>query len=401
MVSELWKALGVDPETTPNNMTLGEIGLESMFAVELQQELEREYNMKIGINHIKTITVGLLKDYETGKTDNTKQYVDELKKARDILCSYNFTMPTETYTKLNNVTKGRPIYFMPPLETTFSTYEDFAKKFDRPVIGLNWTRDVSKCQTMKEINQYFTDLLKKLEPKGDYDLVGSLDGAIVVAKQVMKGRLKKAVIIDILNDEKLLTEKISEDLILDFFFNFVAFDFPDVFKEKFRRGIYAESETSNKIKRIVDEFKELAGRAFIAPDFEEILTIGVKRATILWEYRSKQKSKFGNKLKESLGKKWAKSRSKLYVIKPFRFDKSDDVDVKVNSAREAYLLPDEKVCNYFNLLIINCSLNRTRKTFCLWKRLITTTLMALLRKKSEIELLMRLSSDSLVKIRDG
>ena len=42
MISELWKALGVDPETTPNHMTLGEIGLESMFAVELQQELERE-----------------------------------------------------------------------------------------------------------------------------------------------------------------------------------------------------------------------------------------------------------------------------------------------------------------------------------------------------------------------
>ena len=188
--------------------------------------------MKIGINHIKTITVGLLKDYEMGKTDNTKQYVDELKKARDILCSYNFTMSTVPYTKLNSVTKGEPIYFMPPIETTFSTYEEFSKKFDRPVIGLNWTRDVSKCQTMKEINQYFTDLLKKLEPKGDYDLVGSLDGAIVVAKQVMKGKLKKAVIIDVLNDEKFLTEKISEDLILDFFFNFVAFDFPDVFKEK-------------------------------------------------------------------------------------------------------------------------------------------------------------------------
>ena len=50
MIRELWKALGIDPETTPDHLTLGEIGLESMFAVELQQELEREFNLKIGIN---------------------------------------------------------------------------------------------------------------------------------------------------------------------------------------------------------------------------------------------------------------------------------------------------------------------------------------------------------------
>jgi len=37
MVAELWRALGIDPETTPNHLTLGEIGVESMFAVELQQ----------------------------------------------------------------------------------------------------------------------------------------------------------------------------------------------------------------------------------------------------------------------------------------------------------------------------------------------------------------------------
>ncbi|CAG2181994.1 unnamed protein product, partial [Oppiella nova] len=51
MVKELWRALGIDPDTTPDHLTLGEIGLESMFAVELQQELEREWNIKMSINH--------------------------------------------------------------------------------------------------------------------------------------------------------------------------------------------------------------------------------------------------------------------------------------------------------------------------------------------------------------
>ena len=343
MITELWKALGVDPETTPNHLTLGEIGLESMFAIELQQELEREYNMKIGINHIKTITVGLLKDYESGKTEVIKQYIDELKKSRDLLCSYNFTIPTEPYTKLNNVTKGRPIYIMPPIEITFSAYEEFAKKFDRPVIGLNWTRDVSKCQTMKEINQYFSDLLKKLEPKGDYDLIGTLDGAIVVAKQLMKGRLRKGVIVDIIHDDKYITEKISDDVALELMLNFLASEAPNSFYDKLKRGVFTEAETVGKIKRLTEEIKDFAGRGFIGTDFEEIITIAMKRAIIIWEYRLKKKSKFGNKLKETLGKKWAKKRGKLYVIKAFRFDKVDDVEVKANTSRDIYLLPDKKV----------------------------------------------------------
>ena len=342
-MTELWKALGVDPDNTPNHLTLGEIGLESMFAVELQQELEREYNMKIGINHIKTITVGLLKDYENGKTCYIKNYVNDIKRARDMLCKYNFTMPTEPYTKLNNVTKGRSIYFMPPPEISFSVYEEFSQKFDRPVIGLNWTRDVSKLETMKEINQYFTDLLKKLEPKGDYDLVGYFDGSVVVAKQVMKGMVRKAVIIDIVHDERLFNEKVSEDVILEFFFNFLANELPDVLRDKIKRGVFAESDTSCKIKKMVDEFKDLAGRGLIAPDLEEIIILGVKRATLLFEYRLKKKSKFGNKLKERIGKKWAKKSGKLHVIKAFRFDKEEDVEEKANKVRDHYLLPDKQV----------------------------------------------------------
>ena len=359
MISELWKALGVDPETTPNDLTLGEIGLESMFAVELQQELEREYNIKININHIKSITVGLLKDYEAGKTEYIKQYIDEMKRARDKMCMLNYTIPTESYTKLNSVTKGRPIYFMPPFEITFSAYESFAKKFDRPVIGLNWTKDVSKLETIKEINQYFSDLLNKLEPKGDYDLVGYLDGAIVMGKQLIKGRVRNGVIVDIISDDRYLTEKFSEETAVEMVFDSMSTETPVSFRDKLKRGIFAESETSGKIKKMVEEVKEFAGRGLIGTDLEDIIAIGVKRAIMVWEYRLKKKSKFGSKLNERIASKWSK-KGKLHVIKAFCFDKVDDVEVKLNTCRDTYLLPDEKVAidiSFFlcvsNIFIVN------------------------------------------------
>ena len=347
-ILDILKALGVDPNTTPDELTLAEIGIESMFAIELQQELERKLKTNISVNHMKSINVGLFKQFANDNVESIQQFIKQLKNAQEHLANYKFLMPSDSFTKLNTVKVGRPIYFMPPLEITFSSYELFAQKFDRPVIGLNWTRDMNKFKTFKEVNQYFTDLLKKFEPKGDYDLVGYLDGAIVVAKQLIRGRFRKGVIIDVITEEeeKALTGTISNDMILGFFFNLLSCQLPESFVERIRRNIFKGNDTTDKIRRMVNEFKELVGRGVVAQDMEEILTIGLKRVQILWEYRLKKNSEFGNKLKERIGKKWTKKSGKLHVIKAFKFDKVDDVDEHANIVRDTYLLPDDKVNFY-------------------------------------------------------
>ena len=160
-IGQFWKALGIDPNTTPKNLTLGEIGLESMFAVELQQEMERELNIKIGLNHIKSVEVGMLKDYEEGKMATIEKYLGELKTSREALIKFKFIIPTETHTLLNSGKKGKPIYFLPPLEITYSGMEGLVSKFDRPVIGLNWTKNMKDMKTMKEITSHFEEIRAK------------------------------------------------------------------------------------------------------------------------------------------------------------------------------------------------------------------------------------------------
>ena len=81
--------------------------------------------------------------------------------------------------------------------------EELVAKFDRPVIGLNWTKNMKEFKTMKEITSYYSELLKKLEPNGKYDLVGYLDGALVISKLLLKGLVNKAVVIDVFSDIKL------------------------------------------------------------------------------------------------------------------------------------------------------------------------------------------------------
>ena len=345
MIAELWKIMGIDPDNTPDELTLGEIGMESMFAVELQQEMERDFNMTLSLNQVKTITVGLLKDYERGNMNTIRENIEDMKRCRERFTVYDFTIPSEPYTKLNKVTNGRPIYFLPPFETNFSIYMSFAERFNRPVIGLNWTRDVSKFETYKETERYFIDLLKKLEPNGDYDLVGSLDGALIVAKQITKGRLRKGVIIDVVYDESFLDKQVTEELGIEMFFQFLANEMHSSLRQKLERSINKEKDPQNKIKTMVNDFKEFMGRSMRGHDFEEMLRIGVKRCTLCYQYRASKREKLGNKLKERISKKWAKKKGKLHVIKAFSFDKVEDIEQKMDVPRSAYLLPDSKVYN--------------------------------------------------------
>ena len=339
MVRELWKALGIDPETTPDHLTLGEIGLESMFAVELQQELEREFNVKIGLNHIKSIEVGMLKDYEAGKMEKIEGYLNELKTSREALLKYKFIIPTETHILLNSGKKGKPIYFLPPLEITYSGMDWFVSLFDRPVIGLNWTKDMREIKTQKEINDYFIKLLKKLEPNGNYDLLGYLDGAIVISKLLLKGQINKAVIVDVFSETNIKDDTLTDDNLIEVTLSFLSKSLPPRFTEKTMRLLASEPDLNSKIKRLVQELKEFVGRGLIATDLEEIFHTTVKRSRIMFEYRTQKKKKFSTKLKETLQKKWAKKTGKLIIIKPISFVDVEDLDEEIEKSRDIYLLP--------------------------------------------------------------
>lgn len=51
----------------PDNLTLGDVGMESILAVEMQQRIEREYDVNLIVDEIKKITVGQIKEYQTGQ----------------------------------------------------------------------------------------------------------------------------------------------------------------------------------------------------------------------------------------------------------------------------------------------------------------------------------------------
>ncbi|CAG2166260.1 unnamed protein product, partial [Oppiella nova] len=339
LATELWRSIGIDPETTPNHLTLGEIGLESIFANQLQQDLEREWKIKITLNQIKSITIGLLKDYEAGNVDNIKAHIDDIKRSKAKLLNQKFVMPTEKYERLNTVTKGRPVYIMPTLGLNFQIFGDLAHKLTRPVIGLNWAREVSQLTTLKDINKYYVDLLQRLEPKGQYDVVGYFDMSIVCAKLLLKGMVDKAVIVDIISDLHFCGEQLSDDLILELMLQLMASYIPELFRQKILRDFKKEPDINAKVRFIVNEILEFAGKGLQAPDMEEIFHVMIARIRMLSEYRLNKHKKFSNRLKLAIAKKWTKRTGKLVFIKPVVFDGVDDVDELMEKSRDLYFIP--------------------------------------------------------------
>ena len=340
IVNQVWSALGVDPKTTPEHLTLGEIGMESMFAVELQQGLERDYNIKVTLNDIKNITVKHVKEFEAGKVEELRRFAEEIKMSREKICKIKFIIPSDAYTRLNSVKTGNPIYFLPPLEGIFASLEALAEKIDRPVIGLNWMKDMEKLKSVKEISNYYIKVLNTIHPEGNYDIVGHFYGALIVTKMLKKkAPIGRAAIIDMMSATDIDEEMHSnDDKMIDMIMKFICKDLPKPISDKLSRELRLKSDVNGKLSKLSSEIKDFVGKGFVARDLDDILKNSFARAKLFTSYRLKFKNKL-NSAKMSAGKKYLEMSGKLLIIKPGA-DKNQSNE-KSDRIMSSYFLPEK------------------------------------------------------------
>lgn len=90
-----------------------------------------------------------------GSNEESKQVISEL--------AYKpITTPT---IKLNSVEKGTPVFVIPPIEGEFSVVKPLAELLKRPVIGLNWVKDLNESKTIQQVAKYFIQQCKLLANK--------------------------------------------------------------------------------------------------------------------------------------------------------------------------------------------------------------------------------------------
>ncbi|KAH7644723.1 fatty acid synthase-like protein 3 [Dermatophagoides farinae] len=304
VIRQLCVHLNIDKR--PEDECLGDIGLDSMAAVEIQQRLERDFNITLSLADVRKITVKELKNFRDGNRNTLKQYSDDIKKAKANLSRIRFVIPTLQIVALNSIQKGKPIYCLPPMIGIFDLISVLAQKMNRPVIGLNWTRQLNSFDSLKHIVDYYYEIITKMvetDPNNDgtYDLLALDFGALLAAlmckrkKNEKNLKIKRMACIDILPFT-------SDNYKVKMIFDYIRLYIPERICDKSQKEVLELNCPKARITKITELLRKCVGTSLQGNDMAEIIDNTYRRASFMAEYQLKlsQKVKKINQSKASI-----------------------------------------------------------------------------------------------------
>jgi fatty acid synthase, animal type len=146
---EFFLLAGVKDATSVNNdLTLGDLGLDSLMGVEIKQMLERDYDITMEAKNIRTLTFSQLDALSSGKSQsaNTQSAISEVPSASTAITpairyQLKHFAPAEQLVKLNNInnTSVTPVFIVSPIDGSVLLLEQVASQINAPVYGLQCT----------------------------------------------------------------------------------------------------------------------------------------------------------------------------------------------------------------------------------------------------------------------
>ena len=189
LVRQVCHILGIkDPSTLDPNTTLGDLGLDSLMAVEIRQGLERDYEIVLSTQEVRQLKI---KDIHVIGTKSFKPKAKQTKNDGDLGAEYEFSLelPKDIFIRLNphrEGISGRPIFFVPPIEGDFKVMHALANHIDRHIVGINWTVDVDKFDSTSELATFYIQKLREHYPDTQYDFVGYSFGGLVAYEMAVQ-----------------------------------------------------------------------------------------------------------------------------------------------------------------------------------------------------------------------
>lgn len=247
LVKTILHVLGIkDPSTVDPNCTLGELGLDSLMAVEIRQALEREYDIVLTVQEIRGLTINRIREIGDGEgakkaTDGDKGADSNVVSATDelgagtgasIYKTDNDTplasiVPGVSSTVATNGTKtfvidkqlagkpplvlpqqdlillngdnnirlqGNPIFLVPPIQGDFSRISVLVKKFSRPCVGICWTNKMAQFSNINDAVKEHVKVIRTYYPSlKTLDLIGYSFGAAIAFEIMVHVQANKAL----------------------------------------------------------------------------------------------------------------------------------------------------------------------------------------------------------------
>jgi fatty acid synthase len=191
LLRQVCHILGVkDPQSLDPNTTLGDLGLDSLMAVEIRQALERDYDMVMSAQEVRQLKIKDIQQIGSkaaaaaaGKKDGADSGLAHHGSASSILPIVT-KEPTQLLQSLS-VAPGKPIFFVPDTTGDLSLLAKTVAHITRPVIGINWTKDLDQFKSIQEIAAFLVKNIREFYPDSVYDLLGLGFGCLIAQEMAL------------------------------------------------------------------------------------------------------------------------------------------------------------------------------------------------------------------------
>ncbi|XP_043664579.1 fatty acid synthase-like [Vespula pensylvanica] len=172
--------------------TLAELGMDSMMAVEIKNRLEREYEIYLTTQYIRDLNFAKLVEMNNNPTDNDSRKDnrrEEILGSRKMLMQlFGENLSTEVTISLKtNPEDGRKeVFLLPGIEGYGSVFKTLESKIKSPATCFQLAANY-KLKTIQEMaNSFLPHILKKLQDRNDFILVGFSFGSLVAIELTRK-----------------------------------------------------------------------------------------------------------------------------------------------------------------------------------------------------------------------
>ncbi|KAH7943510.1 hypothetical protein HPB52_009166 [Rhipicephalus sanguineus] len=181
--------LGIkDPSSLNPNISLGELGIDSLMSVELRQLLERDYDLTLSMQEIRQLTVSRLRDISEGKVEgfatspgNVADPGGEKGNAPGVVARSKLienVIPDRVIVEMNGIDGPTPLFIMHPIEGHVGLLSELAARMRVRAVGVQWTPEVT-THSIEKMAAVYVQRLREVQPVGPYHLAGYSFGGMV------------------------------------------------------------------------------------------------------------------------------------------------------------------------------------------------------------------------------
>ncbi|XP_076288350.1 fatty acid synthase 1 [Lasioglossum baleicum] len=183
IVQAIANILGIKKlESINYNVSLGDLGMDSLMGTEIRQTLERNYDIVLSAQEIRNLTFEKLRSFEAGTIEVEAAAPEpEEEDGVQLLFQTDGTeiIPKEALVQLKTKgTKGTPLFFVHAIEGMISPLKGIASELNRPAWGFQCVKN-APLDSIPNLAKFYIQEMKKIQKKGPYDIVGYSFGACV------------------------------------------------------------------------------------------------------------------------------------------------------------------------------------------------------------------------------